>query len=214
MLQIAEDIIRYVQTATTTSRAGYGLTNLQCESGYEQNRRRLLGQESGQEGRRNDESVSHSSNTTACLAVTYLAKTSGDVHRLLEVFNKLLSIAALSGTGTTQNGEILAEAKSLVESIRDEHICATESFIQNPELRTKLADEINEDCQELIDYIVAAKRFNLEVNSRSKDKVVSFGEKLSCRYMAYMLRDRVRRRPKPHPSGRGNLADRGIECRG
>ena len=36
-----------------------------------------------------------------------------------------------------------------------------------------------------------AKRFNLEINSRAKDRVVSFGEKLSCRFMTYLLRDRV-----------------------
>jgi aspartate kinase len=36
-----------------------------------------------------------------------------------------------------------------------------------------------------------AKRFNLEINSRAKDRVVSFGEKLSCRFMTHLLRDRV-----------------------
>lgn len=42
-----------------------------------------------------------------------------------------------------------------------------------------------------MEYIIASKRFKLEINSRSKDRVVSFGERLSCRFMAYVLRDRV-----------------------
>ena len=46
------------------------------------------------------------------------------------------------------------------------------------------------ECQLLTEYLEAAKRFHLEVNSRAKDRVISFGEKLSCRFMACLLKDR------------------------
>ncbi|KNB17121.1 hypothetical protein FOXG_15247 [Fusarium oxysporum f. sp. lycopersici 4287] len=51
-------------------------------------------------------------------------------------------------------------------------------------------EQITADCQELLDYTSAAKRFNLDINGKAKDKMVSFGEKLSCRLMVAMLRDR------------------------
>jgi aspartate kinase len=43
---------------------------------------------------------------------------------------------------------------------------------------------------------MATRRFNLEINSRAKDRVVSFGEKLSCLFMATLLKDSVRCAPK------------------
>lgn len=89
----------------------------------------------------------------------------------------------------TQN-ELVEEAKSIIQDICNDHLFAVQSFIRDGALQKSLSDDIQNECQELIEYIVAARRFNLEVNSRSKDRVVSFGEKLSCRFMAYMLKDR------------------------
>jgi aspartokinase len=43
----------------------------------------------------------------------------------------------------------------------------------------------------LIDFRLAAERWKLEIDSRSKDRIVSFGEKLSCRFVAALLLDRV-----------------------
>jgi aspartate kinase len=51
---------------------------------------------------------------------------------------------------------------------------------------------VETECHELAEYIIATKRFNLEVNARSKDRVISFGEKLGCLTMATMLQDVVR----------------------
>lgn len=39
--------------------------------------------------------------------------------------------------------------------------------------------------------MMAAKRFNLEINSRAKDRVISFGEKLACLFMTTLLQDTV-----------------------
>lgn len=84
---------------------------------------------------------------------------------------------------------LMEEAKSLILDISSEHVAAVHHFIHDPKLQTVLSQEIEGECQMLTEYIVAAKKFNLEVNARSKDRVISFGEKLSCRFMAAMLRD-------------------------
>lgn len=84
----------------------------------------------------------------------------------------------------------MEEAKSLILDICNEHIVAVQSFVHDPKLQSALAQQIKDECQELTEYIVASKRFNLEVNARSKDRVISFGEKLSCRFMSVLLEDR------------------------
>ncbi|TDZ22461.1 Aspartate kinase FUB3 [Colletotrichum orbiculare MAFF 240422] len=75
-------------------------------------------------------------------------------------------------------------------------VCSARSTGKKPSRRkvssatsASLEQEIRDECQELVEYIVAARRFNLEVNSRSKDRCISFGEKLSCRFMAALLKD-------------------------
>lgn len=83
------------------------------------------------------------------------------------------------------------DAKILIQNICDDHLFAVEVFIKREELKQRLSADIQNECQELIEYVVAARRFNLEVNSRSKDRVVSFGEKLSGRFMTILLKDRV-----------------------
>lgn len=110
---------------------------------------------------------------------------------MLEVFKKLRSIAAATSHEAVQN-DLIEEVKSVVQDICNDHIYAAHSFIRDPDLRAAVSKDIQNECQELIEYVVAAKRFNLEVNSRSKDRVVSFGEKLSCRFMTCLLKDRVR----------------------
>lgn len=86
---------------------------------------------------------------------------------------------------------MLEEAKSLIQDICDDHLSAAEAVLTTLDLKEALKEDIKNECQELIEYIHASKRFKLEVNSRSKDRVVSFGERLSCRFMTYVLRDRV-----------------------
>ncbi|KAJ9142712.1 Aspartokinase [Pleurostoma richardsiae] len=132
-----------------------------------------------------------SSNKVAvvCSARSSGKKVSGTTSRLLEVFKKLRNIDAAIGVETTQN-ELVEEAKSIIQDICNEHLFAVQTSIKHPDLQNALTREIQDECQELVEYIAAARRFNLEVNARSKDRVVSFGEKLSCRFMTYILRDR------------------------
>ncbi|KAK9773814.1 putative Aspartate kinase [Seiridium cardinale] len=124
-----------------------------------------------------------------CSARSTGKKLTGTTSRLLEVYKSLRGIAAATSNEATQT-EILDQARALIQEICNDHVFAIQSFVKDPELQKRVSSDIEDDCQELIDYIIAAKRFNLEVNARSKDRVVSFGEKLSCRFMTYLLRDR------------------------
>jgi len=112
-------------------------------------------------------------------------------HRLLEIYKKLRDVAAATSNEVTKN-EIVENAKTTIREICSDHIIAAQDSVKNPQLQKEICDSIQGDCQELVDYIIAAKRFNLEVNARSKDRVVGFGEKLSCRFMTAMLKDNVR----------------------
>jgi aspartate kinase len=94
-----------------------------------------------------------------------------------------------------QQNELVEQARGLMLDICNDHVFAAEAYIQDPSIRGKLVQTIKDECQELVEYIVAAKRFNLEINSRAKDRVISFGEKLSCRFMAALLQDKVSKKP-------------------
>lgn len=110
------------------------------------------------------------------------------------MYNKLKGIAAATNTEEVQN-DLMSQARGLIDDITNDHVSAVKTFIKNPELQASLDQEIRDECQELVEYIVAARRFNLEVNARSKDRCISFGEKLSCRFMAALLKDLVRKLP-------------------
>ncbi|KAK3997661.1 putative aspartokinase [Cladorrhinum sp. PSN332] len=124
-----------------------------------------------------------------CSARSTGKKTTGTTSRLLEVYKSLRAIVANPGDEESQD-ELLKDAKRVVHDIYADHVDAAETFIGDVDLREALKDDIQKDCQLLNEYLVAAKRFNLEINSRAKDRVVSFGEKLSCRFMASLLKDR------------------------
>ncbi|CAN8095798.1 unnamed protein product [Discula destructiva] len=124
-----------------------------------------------------------------CSARSSGKKVSGTTSRLLEVFRRLRNIDAAAGSPGTQT-ELTDEANSIVQDICSDHISAADTFVRDESLRAALKQEVENECQEIIEYIQASKRFKLEVNSRSKDRVVSFGERLSCRFMTYVLKDR------------------------
>jgi len=124
-----------------------------------------------------------------CSARSTGKKVTGTTSRLLEVHRKLRELAAATSAEDTQNA-LLEEAKNIIQDICAEHVSAVKAVVKTEELQQNIAQSIEEDCQGLIDYIIAAKRFHLEVNARSKDRVVSFGEKLSCRFMAAVLEEK------------------------
>ncbi|KAL2162779.1 hypothetical protein VTH06DRAFT_6615 [Thermothelomyces fergusii] len=124
-----------------------------------------------------------------CSARSTGKKSTGTTSRLLEVYNKLRAIVAAASDHDAQD-ELLGEARHIVNEIRLDHIAAADTFIRDSQLSSLLKADTEMECRLLVDYLDAARRFNLEINSRAKDRVVSFGEKLSCRFMTCLLKDR------------------------
>lgn len=124
-----------------------------------------------------------------CSARSTGKKATGTTSRLLEVYKKLRGIVAAASDHVAREG-LLKDAEHIVQDICNDHVAAADDFIRDPQLRSLLKADTEMECQLLVDYLGAAKRFNLEINSRAKDRVVSFGEKLSCRFMTCLLKDR------------------------
>ncbi|CAK7208208.1 Aspartokinase [Sporothrix curviconia] len=125
-----------------------------------------------------------------CSARSPGKKVGGTTSRLLEVVRnlQLLGPAAAMSDETVQI-QLVEAAQEIIQSICNEHVTSAQGSLSDPALRDALCKEIEDECRELAEYVAAIKRFNLEVNARSKDRVISFGEKLSCRFMTYVLRD-------------------------
>ncbi|KAE8147369.1 aspartate kinase [Aspergillus avenaceus] len=78
---------------------------------------------------------------------------------------------------------------SFVEAVRLEHIQLIEHQIQTEELRDRLVIGVNDECERVLKVLEAAQTLG-EISARCVDKVISTGEKLSCRLMAAFLQDR------------------------
>ncbi|KFY07020.1 hypothetical protein V492_07530 [Pseudogymnoascus sp. VKM F-4246] len=125
-----------------------------------------------------------------CSARSTGKKVEGTTSRLLEVYSVLESVATVKDTESVHYDSLVQEYKRLVQIIQDDHVRAAESCIRDLKIRNALATEIISECKEILDYRLAAQRWHLEIDSRSKDRIVSYGEKLSCRFMTALLRDR------------------------
>uniref|UniRef100_A0A093V113 Aspartokinase n=1 Tax=Talaromyces marneffei PM1 TaxID=1077442 RepID=A0A093V113_TALMA len=77
----------------------------------------------------------------------------------------------------------------LVEAVRQEHIEVAQQQIKSSELRDRLISDINDECAHVLKILDAAQTLG-ETSARCVDKVISAGEKLSCRFMAALLQDR------------------------
>lgn len=127
-------------------------------------------------------------------------------YSLLGVYAMLKAVGAATNAEAEQLAHI-DEAKGLIKDICKDHIAAADAYVSDTVLRQKLVARIEVECQELIEYIIATKRFNLEINARSKDRVISFGEKLACLYMTAVLQDGVSSRPSTIYAMDGKIAD-------
>ncbi|KAG8923315.1 Aspartokinase [Tulasnella sp. 418] len=76
-----------------------------------------------------------------------------------------------------------------VDLIRSEHIKAARELIRSPGLLKELETEIERDCEGLRGYLHAAQIID-EISPRSKDSIVGVGERLACKLVAAVLRDR------------------------
>ncbi|KAM0812414.1 putative Aspartokinase [Seiridium cardinale] len=124
-----------------------------------------------------------------CSAANFTSQIVGVTSGLLEVF-QLLKVATSGDALESGKNNSLDRITRIINGIRDAHISETRHHIQALHLREKvIADTLN-DCRQLLEFSSAATRLRLEMNARCKDLVVSFGDRLSCRFMASMLQDR------------------------
>ncbi|KAF2181741.1 aspartate kinase [Zopfia rhizophila CBS 207.26] len=77
----------------------------------------------------------------------------------------------------------------IVEAIRLDHIQAAKDILKSAQILAKFTEDVDAECDSLTKILESAQHLE-EVTSRAEDKIVSKGEKLSCRYMTAVLEDR------------------------
>lgn len=125
-----------------------------------------------------------------CSARSTGKKVEGTTSRLLEVFALLQEVNAIKDKEDVLYELRADEYERLVQVICDDHVAAAEGLIQDQEICQNLKGLIVAECKEILDYRLAAERWHLEIDSRSKDRIISFGEKLSCRFITALLEDK------------------------
>ena len=76
-----------------------------------------------------------------------------------------------------------------VDQIKDDHLKAARASVKSHEIREELEDEIDYDCERLRSFLLAAQIID-EVSAKSRDIIMGVGERLSCRIVTAVLRDR------------------------
>ena len=110
-----------------------------------------------------------------CSARSNNTKVQGTTNRLLRAAH----YAATPGS---------PDFRPVLEEVRQDHKEACDSYIKDSIIRNRLVTEISDECDLVIRLLEASETIE-EVSSKVLDKVMSTGEKLSCRFMAALLRD-------------------------
>ncbi|KAI0999509.1 Aspartate kinase [Podosphaera aphanis] len=136
-----------------------------------------------------------------CSAKSTGKKAEGTTSRLLEIFGLLEEVRItkqLERASSTeyeknhlskQYRRLVDQHERLLELICDEHTIAAQQEIKDEKIRARLIQNIKAECKEIEDYRGVVERYTLELNERSKDRMISFGEKLSCQLVAAVLED-------------------------
>ncbi|GJE93717.1 aspartate kinase [Phanerochaete sordida] len=90
---------------------------------------------------------------------------------------------------TPASGASATSFNATVDLIRSEHITAARSTVRDPEILKELEAEIERDVDALRSFLFAAQVID-EISPRSKDSIVGFGERLGCKIITAVLRDR------------------------
>ncbi|OJD19183.1 hypothetical protein ACJ73_08660 [Blastomyces percursus] len=77
---------------------------------------------------------------------------------------------------------------ALVDAVREEHVQIAKDLVRNPEIKEQLVNAIEAECTHILKILEAAQTLG-EITAKCVDKVISTGEKLSCRMMAALLED-------------------------
>ncbi|KAI0824794.1 aspartate kinase [Trametes gibbosa] len=78
---------------------------------------------------------------------------------------------------------------STVDLIRSEHITAARASVRNADILAELESEIDRDCESIRSFLFATQVID-EISPRSRDSIVGFGERLGCKLVTAVLRDR------------------------
>ncbi|EJD05577.1 aspartate kinase [Fomitiporia mediterranea MF3/22] len=79
--------------------------------------------------------------------------------------------------------------QATVDILRSDHLAAAQASVRDPELLKELEAEIDRDCEGLRSFLFAAQIID-EISPRSRDNIVGVGERLACKLVAAVLRDR------------------------
>ncbi|CAI7671687.1 unnamed protein product [Penicillium pancosmium] len=97
--------------------------------------------------------------------------------------NRLLRAARDAENSHSRQYEVL------VEAVRLEHTTVAQEQLKSVDLKEQVVSDINGECERVLKVLEAAQTLG-EISARCVDKVISTGEKLSCRLMAAFLQDR------------------------
>jgi aspartate kinase len=76
----------------------------------------------------------------------------------------------------------------IVEAIRLDHVRAARNAIRSPEVLTKAENDINGECQSLMNILQSTQHIG-EVSIRASDIIIGKGEQLSCIFVTALLND-------------------------
>ena len=77
----------------------------------------------------------------------------------------------------------------IVQVIRADHLTAGGEAIDKPDILQSYETSVNNECDSLVKILEAAQHLG-EVSSRTEDKIIAKGERLSCMYMTGVLQAR------------------------
>lgn len=112
-----------------------------------------------------------------CSARSGKDKQTGTTNRLIRAANDALKPGS-------------KEYLEIIQALLDDHLAAAQDMIRNDTIRHELEQDIKLDCDKLKSFLEAAQIIN-EISPRSKDIIIGAGEKLACRIVAAVLKDRV-----------------------
>ncbi|KAI9887775.1 MAG: Aspartokinase [Watsoniomyces obsoletus] len=80
------------------------------------------------------------------------------------------------------------EHETIIRAICEEHLAVADECLRSTEIRAKVRADIEAECQDLSTFLEATQKIG-EISARSRDKIISKGEKLSCQLMTAILQD-------------------------
>ncbi|KAF1981299.1 aspartate kinase [Aulographum hederae CBS 113979] len=110
-----------------------------------------------------------------CSARSNNTKAEGTTNRLLRAAH----LAEQSGS---------RQYDAIVEAIRLDHIDHAKETIRSPEILQQFTEDVTAECLKLVKMLESAQYLE-DMTRKVQDKIVSKGEKLSCRFMAALLND-------------------------